>query len=109
MGKEFEDIKKGLLEAIDYEKGNISARRKVLSIAPLKCYSSSEIKKIRNSTELSQTMFAKILGVSNKTVEAWESGRNHPDGAATRLLSLIELNPHFPYDSKILENRKIGD
>lgn len=107
MGKEFEEIKKGLQEAIEYEKGNLITKRSFLSISPLKNYSSSEIKKIRNSTELSQKMFAKIMGVSNKTVEAWESGRNHPDGAATRLLSLIEVNPDFPYDTNIIE-RKVG-
>lgn len=109
MSKQFEDIKKGLLEAIDYENGKISAKRNVLSIAPLKEYSCKEIKKIRNSTQLSQTMFAKIMGVSNKTVEAWECGRNHPDGAATRLLQLIEANPNFPYDSCLLVNKNIDN
>lgn len=105
MNKQFEDIKKGLLEAIDYENGKISARKSALSIVPLKKYSSKDIKRIRNSTELSQTLFAKIMGVSNKTVEAWESGRNHPDGAATRLLQLIEVNPKFPYDSRFIVNK----
>lgn len=105
MSKQFEDIKKGLIEAIDYEKGKLSTKRKLLAIAPLKTYTSKEIKRIRNSTELSQVMFAKVMGVSNKTVEAWESGKNHPDGAATRLLSLIEQDNNFIYKTNILINK----
>lgn len=109
MGREFEDIKKGLLEAIDYEKGKLNSRRSFLAVAPLKKYTSKDIKKIRNSTKLSQKMFAQVIGVSNKTIEAWESGRNHPDGAATRLLSLIENDSNFPYDSNLLKSEKFGD
>ena len=56
MKKQFEDIKKGLLEAIEYENGRISAKRNILLIAPLKKYSSKEIKKnkkiyIKNTKE----------------------------------------------------------
>ena len=102
MSKQFEDIKKGLLEAIDYESGKISARRSAIEIVPLKTYTSKEIKKIRNSTELSQVLFAKAMGVSNKTIEAWESGKNHPDGPATRLLALIEQDKNFICDANIM-------
>ena len=38
---------------------------------------------------LSQSVFADVLGVSKKTVEAWKSGRNVPSGAACRLLEVI--------------------
>ena len=103
MNKEFEEIKKGLLEAIEFEKGNLSARKSSLKVAPIKNYSSNEIKKIRNSINLSQTMFAKVMGVSNKTIEAWESGRNQPNGAAARLLSLIEKNSLFPFETKLIQ------
>jgi hypothetical protein len=29
---------------------------------------------------------------SEKTVEAWEAGVNHPSGAASRILSMMELD-----------------
>ena len=45
---------------------------------------------------------AKYMGVSVKTVEAWEAGRNHPEGAACRLLSMTRSDPAFPQKSGIV-------
>ena len=92
----FEDIKSGLNEAIEYEKGNIKASTKTITIVPLEEFSPSEIKTIRKNAGMTQRLFAEFLGVSLKTVEAWESGRNRPNGTACRLLSLTKDNPQFP-------------
>ena len=98
----FDEIKTGLNEAIEYDKGNLKAKTTTLSVEPVEVYTSSEIKFIRNSTGLTQKLFAKYMGVSVKTVEAWESGRNHPDGAACRLLYLTKKDPLFPVNSGIV-------
>ena len=42
------------------------------------------------------------MGVSVKTVEAWEAGRNQPIGSACRLLDLTRTDPNFPEKSGIL-------
>ncbi len=98
----FEEIKTGLNEAIEYEKGNLKANSKTLSITPLEEFSATEIKEIRKSTGLTQVLFANYLGVSLKTVEAWESGRNKPNGSACRMLSITKSNPKFPKTSGIV-------
>ena len=98
----FDDIKTGLQEAIEYEKGNLKARKTTLQILPTDRFSPKDIKDIRNNTGLSQVLFAKYLGVSEKTVEAWESGRNHPDGVACRMLTLTRNDPQFPHKSGIV-------
>lgn len=98
----FDDIKLGLEQAIEYEKGNLKAKKTTLSIQPLESFTSTEIKEIRINTGLTQALFAKYMGVSVKTVEAWEAGRNHPDGAACRLLSITRQNPTFPMISGIV-------
>ncbi len=98
----YDDIKLGLEQAIEYEKGTLKAKRTKMSIAPVAKFSAQEIKEIRHKTGLSQAMFAKYMGVSVKTVEAWEAGRNHPDGAASRLLSLTKSNSSFPIISGII-------
>ena len=98
----FEEIKLGLQQAIEYEKGNLQAKTTKMKVLPPDTFSAQEIKAIRNSTGLTQAMFAKYMGVSVKTVEAWESGRNHPEGAACRLLAITKACPTFPRSSGIV-------
>lgn len=98
----FDEIKLGLEQAIEYEKGNLKARKTVLSVAEVERFTAEEIKIIRKNAGLSQSVFAKFMGVSVKTVEAWEAGRNHPEGSSCRLLALTRNNPNFPKASGIL-------
>ncbi len=98
----YEDIKKGLEQAIEYNKGNLSARKTVRVVLPLETFTPADIKEIRRSTGMTQALFAKYIGVSVKTVEAWESGRNQPDGAARRLLAITKKDPTFPMGSGIV-------
>jgi len=85
----FEDLKEGLKQAIDYEKGVGKARTVTYRIMPVKQYGNEEIKKIRNKAGMTQMVFANYLGVSKKTVEAWERGRTHPTGPAFRLIDIL--------------------
>lgn len=98
----FDDIKTGLTEAIEYEKGNLKANTKTISINPIEEFTAKEIKEIRNNTGMTQVLFAKYLGVSVKTIEAWEAGINHPNGAACRLLAITKRDPQFPRTSGIV-------
>ena len=68
-----------------------------------KALTGNDVKKIRQTASMTQTALAEFLGVSLKTVEAWESGYRKPGGAACRLLCLVEANPEFPklYDQLI--------
>ncbi|SFR18514.1 helix-turn-helix domain-containing protein [Desulfoscipio geothermicus] len=90
----YDSIIKGLNEAIAYEKGQLKkgVKRHVVKIAPLPNYKAREIKRIRQTLNLSQAAFASIIGVSPKTVEAWESGRNIPQGPSQRMLELLDKN-----------------
>ncbi|MDO5150356.1 MAG: helix-turn-helix domain-containing protein [Oscillospiraceae bacterium] len=89
----FESIMTGLNEAVEYEKGNITAKKSTLTVEPLPEMSAEDIKSIRKEIGLTQAMFAAVIGVSTKTVEAWESGTNRPIGPARRMLSIIKFNP----------------
>lgn len=98
----FDKIKAGLEEAIAYEKKEIKAKVTVMSVQPVDTFAPEDIRTIRVNTGLTQVVFAKYMGVSVKTVEAWEAGRNHPEGAACRLLTLTRNDPTFPRRSGII-------
>ena len=89
----FESIMTGLNEAVEYEKGNLTAKKTTINVEPLPEISAEDIKNIRNEIGLTQSMFAAVIGVSVKTVEAWEAGTNRPIGPARRMISLIQFNP----------------
>ena len=48
---------------------------------------------IREKTALTQAHFAKLLGVSLRTLQDWEQGRRAPSGAARTLLLIAAKNP----------------
>lgn len=97
MTKIFKDIKAGLEEAIEYRKGNVKLRSSTYAIpeSPLH-YKAKDIKKIRERHKYSQSYFAKMLNVSVRTVESWESGKRSPSQVALRLLELIDKNIYRP-------------
>ncbi|MBF5038445.1 type II toxin-antitoxin system MqsA family antitoxin [Methylophilus sp. 13] len=47
----------------------------------------------RNQLGLSQSEFAQLLGVSVRTLQAWEQGRIKPSGAAQTLMRIAHKHP----------------
>lgn len=101
--KAFGSIMKGLSESLEFAKGDVSkARRLSVTVSALPSYRDKKIKKIREDLNLSQKNFAFVLGVSPKTVEAWESGRNVPQGTAQRFLQILKFG-----GKKLLQEYKV--
>ena len=89
MDSLFDELREGLQQAIEYEKGNGPAKKVTYIISPITEYSSDEIKRLRQDAGMTQSTFASYMGVSVKTVEAWERGRTHPTGPACRLMTML--------------------
>lgn len=90
MSQFYDDLVEGFNEILESQQGNIDLKTTVYSIPDVKRYTNKEIKNIRNNMGLTQALFAAYMGVSKKTVEAWERGTNKPTGPACRLLSVLE-------------------
>ena len=53
----------------------------------------SPVVAVRMQSGLSQSLFAKLLGVSVRTLQEWEQGRRQPSGAAQTLLTIAMRHP----------------
>ncbi|WP_419794223.1 DNA-binding transcriptional regulator [Pseudomonas palleroniana] len=49
-----------------------------------------QIKQLRESSHVSQPVFARYLNTSASTVKKWESGEKQPSGMAFKLLSIVK-------------------
>ena len=86
---------KGLREAVAFENKKIDLRTITIEIPDLPPeFSKKEVKAVRERLNVSQPIFAKILGVSGDTVKAWERGANKPSGSSARLIQIAKVDPH---------------
>jgi putative transcriptional regulator len=61
-----------------------------LCLPPVEPLEPQEIKHIRESSRVSQAVFARLLNTSLSTVQKWEIGQKKPTGTALKLLHLVE-------------------
>ena len=85
MPSEVEEFQRDLLESARQMKGGKAAR-----VAQVQVPQAAEA---RSRTGLSQPAFARLLGVSPRTLQDWEQGRREPTGAAKTLLRVAVSNP----------------
>jgi len=52
-----------------------------------------DVRAIREAISLSQSEFAKLFGLSKRTLEHWEHGRRVPSGPARAFLTVIAREP----------------
>jgi putative transcriptional regulator len=60
-----------------------------LCLPPIEPLQPEEIKKIRETSQVSQAVFAALLNTSVSTVQKWEIGQKRPSGTALKLLYLV--------------------
>ena len=83
----------GLNEAIAYEKGTAKAE----TYARKQSLPEVDVAKERAALNMTQKAFAALIGVSKRTVEAWECGKCTPSPTAKKLIhfKLSPLSRHF--------------
>jgi len=80
------EILEGLRDIKRFKAGEISLRTTRLAEPP-----SPQL--IRDRLALSQEAFARLLGVSVRTLQDWEQGRRRPRGPALALLRIADQYP----------------
>jgi putative transcriptional regulator len=90
--KQFDEFLAGIQEMNAVLKGKKKPGRVTIFAAP-------EVKAIREKTGHSQSAFASLIGVSNRTLENWEQGRRQPTGPARALLKIVDKNPKQAVDA----------
>jgi putative transcriptional regulator len=55
----------------------------------------SDVRAIRKALNVSQAVFAQLIGASAPTVRAWEQGQKKPSGVARRFLAELRSDPAY--------------
>jgi len=82
-------------EMLEHAEGRRKLRAEIVEIEPIPSYAPKSIKALRERLRLPQCLFASVVGVSGKTVEAWEAGTRKPSGTAMRVLAELDTNPNY--------------
>lgn len=97
MSNFFKKLKAGLEDAVLHDQGKKTLRTRDVELPeePVSYYP-EQIKGIRERFNYSQGFFAKVLNVSTRTVQSWESGKRTPSHCALRLLEIIDKGIYHP-------------
>ena len=122
-----ERLIRSMSQAVDIAEGTTTPSReydlplmtaKRVSVPPAPEYDAKSVIAIRNSLNLSQTVFAQALNVSPGTVRSWEQGEKPPQGPSRRLLQIAAKSPEIlldaivvrePGEAKLGERKRRGD
>lgn len=94
--KDFEKLIEGVNEVIAHLDGKQTLRKTVIAVPDEPpAYTAAEVRQLRETLQLSQGLFAKVLNVSVNTVRKWEQDERHPSGPSARLLQIAQVHPEY--------------
>lgn len=93
LGRKLAERMKAVNTAIQNDDiGKLFPRYVTLDLQP-KPYDAAAVKDVRTMLGVPQRIFAVMLGVSIKTVRAWEQGAKTPSPMACRFLDKVQDDP----------------
>ena len=87
MSSDLETFKRDLLASVKQMRRGQAARVTRIKVP--------QAAQARSRMGLSQQAFARLLGVSARTLQDWEQGRREPTGAAKTLLRVAVSHPEI--------------
>ena len=95
--KLFKDLKAAMEDVVAHQRGELELESRTFIIPdPPAEYKPRQIKKIREVNHYTQSTFAKVLNVSIRTIQSWESGQQTPTHSALRLLEIVDKGIYKP-------------
>ncbi len=61
----------------------------LLALPEIKELTPDQIRELRERSKLSRAAWARVLNVGTTTVQKWEAGSTKPEGAAVKLLNIV--------------------
>ena len=85
--RHFDQLVKGVREMKRHIAGKSVRGAKTTELPAL------DVRTIREAAHISQSQFAKLIGVNLRTLQNWEQNRTQPTGPAKALLKIVASNP----------------
>lgn len=85
--RHFDQLVKGVREMKRHMTGKVVRGARVTELAE------PDVRAIREAAKISQSQFAKLIGVNLRTLQNWEQRRTRPTGPARALLKIVASNP----------------
>ena len=85
--QDFEQLVKGVREMKRHMAGKVVRGAKANELAE------PDVRAIRESAKISQSQFARLIGVNIRTLQNWEQHRTRPTGPARALLKIVASDP----------------
>ena len=89
----FSELMSGVNEMSKHREGKITLKTYKQEAKSLPRLTSKKIKAIREKLNLSQGVFAQLIGTSPSTLANWEQGRTQPNDQAVALMLLVDQYP----------------
>lgn len=85
--KHFDQLVKGVRDMKRHMAGKPVRGARTSAVA------SPDVKLIREAAKISQSQFARLIGVNLRTLQNWEQRRTTPTGPARALLKIVASDP----------------
>jgi putative transcriptional regulator len=93
MDKEhFDQLVKGVTEMKQHFAGKAVSGVITTNLATAS-HAIPDVRNIREAAQISQSKFAKLIGVNLRTLQNWEQKRTRPTGPARALLKIVASDP----------------
>jgi putative transcriptional regulator len=88
----FDQLVKGVTEMKRHMTGKV-VRGAITTELATQEQNTPDVRVIREAAHISQSQFAKLIGVNLRTLQNWEQHRTRPTGPARALLKIVAMNP----------------